>query len=143
MKTHTLIAYGVIFFGLFVFNGQTAEPVEQLENQRFSGSIRAKGVFGLVAVKGELSFDNGSLCWTVEQSSDCAPYRTEVENGPQKFYASYRIENDERVEWSGTFNGNSISQVTALWTRTSGDFIHDLFLPKKVMMKFTPDSPSR
>ncbi len=143
MKTHISIAFNIILCGLFAFDGQATETFEQRENQRFSGSIRAKGLFGLVAVKGMLSFDSGNLCWTVEQSTDCAPYRTEDENGAHKFYASYLIENDERVEWSGAFNGNSLSHVTALWTRTPGDFIHDLLLPKKVTMKFTPDSPSR
>ena len=41
------------------------------------------------------------------------------------------------VDWSGTYNGESVSNVKAIWTRTEeDDFIHDLFLPDVVTLVF-------
>lgn len=109
-----------------------------LDGKSFDGSIRARGIIGLFSVKGKLSFDDGMLVWTVKESKDIGPYQaSEVEDGIN-FTAQLSIENNETVEWSGLFDGQSVQNVQAVWTRQKGDFVHDLLLPKQVTLDFTP-----
>lgn len=110
-----------------------------IDGLEVDGRIRARGVMGLVSVPGTLSFREGLLVWAAQDTIDCTPYTlTPVEDG-YHFAAQYRIENDEHVSWSGWTDGQTVRDVTAIWTRVEGDFIHDLLLPERVTMRFTPD----
>ncbi len=110
-----------------------------LEGKSFPGSIRAKGLIGLVSVKGTLSFNEGSLVWTVDSTNDTAPYKLEEFDGSVKFTSRMPTQDGEYVDWSGVYDGKTLSDVTALWTRGKGDFIHDLLLPDVVTLVFTPE----
>lgn len=104
------------------------------------GRIRANGLVGLVSVPGTLFFADGQLVWQARDTRDCAPYTLTPDGDAMRFTAHYRIENDEHVRWSGWTDGTRVRDVTAVWTRVEGDFVHDLFLPDEVLMVFTPDA---
>jgi hypothetical protein len=117
--------------------GKPKQVSHALDGLTFDGSVRARGIIGLFSVKGNLSFANGQLIWAVKDSKDIGPYQiTEVEGGIS-FKANLTIENNEQVEWSGFYDGNTLYDVQAIWTRNKGDFVHDLFLPKQVTLDFT------
>ncbi len=108
-----------------------------LEGRSFKGHIRAKGIVGLFKVKGTLSFKDGLLIWTVDNSQDSAPYQV-VQNGDFLTFSSLVCsDNNTYVDWSGTFDGKSISNVIAVWNRAKEeDFVHDIFLPDVVTFIF-------
>ena len=114
--------------------------VEGLDGLTVPGSIRARGVFGMFSVRGTLSFRDGELIWTARGDEDTGPYLLTETDGQFAFSAEHSIENDERVRWSGSSNGQTVSNVTAVWTRAEGDWVHDLFLPEQVTLEFTPGS---
>jgi hypothetical protein len=110
-----------------------------IDGLEVEGRIRARGVVGLVSVPGTLSFRDGALVWAAQDTIDCSTYNlTPAEDG-YRFAAEYRIENDEHVSWSGWTDGLAVRDVTAVWTRVEGDFIHDLLLPEQVTLHFRPD----
>jgi hypothetical protein len=108
-----------------------------LDGLSFDGSVRARGIIGLFSVNGNLSFADGQLIWTVKDSKDTGPYHTTEVEGGLNFNAKLSIENNEQVEWSGFYDGKTLHNVYAVWTRNKGDFVHDLFLPKQVTLDFT------
>ncbi len=111
----------------------------KLEGKSFQGRIRATGIIGLFSVKGTLSFKDGLLVWSVKGSGDSAPYETEEADGVLRFTSHVPEEGGSYIDWSGTYDGESVSNVKAIWTRAEEeDFIHDLFLPDVVTMLFTP-----
>lgn len=116
-----------------------AHEAAGIDGLAVDGRIRARGVMGLVSVPGTLSFREGLLVWAAQDTIDCSPYTLTPVEGGYQFAAEYRIENDEHVSWSGWTDGESVRDVTAVWTRVEGDFIHDLLLPEQVTMRFTPD----
>ncbi len=128
----------VLIFGASGAQKAHGPPENALDGKSFDGSIRAKGVIGIVSVKGTLAFENGQLIWMVNGSKDIAPYQVDHVEGELVFSAQAPAENGEFVNWSGTFDGETIHNVTAKWTRVEGDIIHDLFLPDVVTMVFTP-----
>lgn len=109
-----------------------------LDNKTFNGCVRASGIVGLICVDGVLSFKNGQLYWTVDDSVDKANFQLTPAEDFVSFSASYTIENNESVEWSGKYNGTIVYDVKALWTRQPGDWVHDMFLPDVVTMMFKP-----
>ncbi|MBT8142620.1 MAG: hypothetical protein HKN88_05480 [Gammaproteobacteria bacterium] len=109
-----------------------------LDGQSYDGSIRAKGIMGLISVKGTLSFDDGMLVWEAKGSKDTAPYETLAVEGGMAFAATAVIENNETVAWSGIVDGDQLKNARAIWTRQKGDLVHDLLLPDQVTMLFTP-----
>ena len=111
-----------------------------IEGKSFHGHIRAKGILGMVSVKGTLSFENGRLVWTARDQRDSAPYTVEELNGTVKFTAHVPLTGDTYVDWNGTYDGVSVSQVHVIWNRSEEqDFIHDLFLPDVVKLVFRQD----
>lgn len=116
-----------------------SNPDLTLDNKSFPGCVRASGIVGLFCVDGVLSFKGGQLYWSVEDSVDKADYLLKPGEGFINFSASYTIENNETVDWSGKYNGTRVYDVQAVWTRQPGDWIHDLFLPDVVTMKFKPE----
>ena len=110
-----------------------------LDGLAVHGDIRAEGMAGLVSVRGRLSFRAGQLVWTVDGQSDTGPYQTEMTETGLAFSAEHVLENDERVFWTGRYDGARFRDVTAEWVRVEGDFIHDLLLPERVTLSFTPD----
>jgi hypothetical protein len=119
--------------------GVIIAPCPALDGLIVHGRIRAQGIFGLMSVPGTLSFQNGRLLWTVEGSMDSGPYQLVGSDGACSFSARHAIENGEQVQWSGWSDGWTVTDVTAVWTRTRGDFVHDLLLPEQVTLEFTPD----
>ena len=104
------------------------------------GRVRARGLIGLVSVPGELSFQGGMLVWATGDSEDVGPYAVSATDCLLAFTAEHVIENGEHVRWSGVSDGRTVSDVTAIWTRVEGDFVHDLLLPEQVTLDFTPDA---
>jgi hypothetical protein len=108
-----------------------------LEGKSFKGHIRAKGIVGLFKVKGTLSFQEGLLVWTVENSRDSAPYKFQQKDGVLSFSSHVLNDNNTYVDWSGTYDGKTISNVIAVWNRAKEeDFVHDFFLPDMVTFVF-------
>lgn len=105
----------------------------------FHGKIKADGIYGLIGVKGTLSFEDGFLIWSAKGSHDKIEYSWESVDGGIKFYAKAPIGNGETIEWSGVYDGKTIINVKAAWTRQKGDFIHDLLLPDVLTLTFTPN----
>lgn len=103
------------------------------------GRIRARGIVGIVSVRGVLSFRDGMLIWTVGESEDSGPYVLSGADCRFRFTAEHITKDNEHVRWSGISDGRSVTDVTAVWTRVEGDFVHDLLLPERVTLDFTPD----
>lgn len=119
-----------------------AGPVRELdlEGESFDGRIRARGILGLFRVRGTLSFDDGLLVWSARGSNESAPYEVERHGGLLRFSATVDVEGGSHVDWSGTYDGKTLLEVRAVWTRVDeDDFVHDLFLPDVVTLIFTPD----
>lgn len=55
-----------------------------------------------------------------------------------EFAARYLTEDDEHVRWSGSSDGRAVTNVTAVWTRAEVNLVHDLLLPRQVVLEFTP-----
>lgn len=121
---------------------QPAEDGLHLDGLAIPGEIRAHGVYGAFGVDGVLSFDDGSLCWTVEGERDCAPVELIAGDGYLLFSSEHRGERDERIDWSGRYDGRTLSDVTVLWTRVEGDAVHDLLLPERLVLAFEPSGPA-
>lgn len=113
-----------------------------LDGRSFPGRIRAEGSVGLVSVQGTLSFKEGRLIWAAKDSKDSAPYQKKITDGQVRFTARVEQPSGATVDWSGAFDGDSVSNVKAVWTRAKDDdFFHDLFLPAVVTLIFKPDAP--
>lgn len=110
-----------------------------LDGVSVNGRVRAQGLIGLVSVPGTLSFRDGQLIWVVEGDSDTSAYTSWHHDGMVEFRAEQEIDTGERVVWSGRYNGVQVQDVTAVWYRNEGDFVHDLLLPDRVTLNFTPD----
>ncbi|WP_420434769.1 hypothetical protein [Hyphobacterium sp.] len=121
------------------------DPVETtttgagLDGRSVSGRIRARGPAGLFSVPGTLSFRGGNLVWLARGNADSGPYQWRETGDAIEFRAEHVIENGERAIWSGSFDGTRFHDVTAVWVRVEGDWVHDLLLPDRVVMEFTPD----
>ncbi len=152
MRTLILVAVIACFVALTsTASAQTlgTEPVqsetnpdtraEHLDGIVVPGSIRARGVFGMFRVGGTLSFRDGMLIWAARGEENAGPYSLTGTDGQFEFSAEHLIENDEHVRWSGSFDGQTATNVTAVWTRVEGDWVHDLLLPEQVTLEFTPD----
>jgi hypothetical protein len=121
------------------------EPVAglELDGQAFEGRIRATGLLGLFSRRGTLAFQDGVASWRVrggdEQAFPPAPYTTTRVGDTLEFRAIMPGRAGDHVDWSGRYDGHQLQDVRAVWTRVSGDAIHDLFLPDLVTLRFTPD----
>ena len=92
---------------------------------------------GLFSVKGTLSFKDGLMIWSARGSHDTAPYEIETTDGVLRFTSHVPLGGGNYVDWSGTFDGESVSNVKAVWSRAEEeDFIHDLFLGDVVTLIF-------
>lgn len=132
-----LFASMALVTSLSAFAGKSTQAY-YLEGKSFTGKIRAQGFIGFIKVTGQLSFKNKRLIWQVKNEIDTGPYKIETTNNGLIFSARVQMANGEHVDWQGHYDGKSLAQVKAIWTRIEGDFIHDLFLPKIVTMVFTP-----
>lgn len=111
----------------------------ELDGRSFPGSIRARGIAGLFGVDGTLSFSNGELTWEAQGSRDTAPYEAELVDGQLLFQSLLPADDGTSVAWSGTFDGVSLRDVEARWSRaTEEDAVHDFFLGDVVTLDFTP-----
>lgn len=113
----------------------TANP---LAGQSFAGEVRAKGIYGLVGVNGNLTFESGKLVWATKDSSESGDYEINYKDGLWHFSSYYTIENEEGVQWRGKFDGEKLMDVEIIWSRQPGDWVHDLLLPKQLTLTFTP-----
>ena len=111
-----------------------------LDGISINGQVRAQGLIGLFSVPGILMFSDGQLIWIVEGDADAGVYASWSNDGNIEFWAEHRIDNGESVVWSGRYKGSEFQDVTAVWNRTEGDFVHDLLLPDRVILHFTPDA---
>lgn len=147
MKIHSHIKYAIIIaltlllwlYSTALANSSQVEESLSLEGRVFKGKIRAQGFLGLFKVAGTLSFQDNFLTWRVDDEIDTGLYKITPKNGLIHFSAHVKMANGESVDWQGYFNGTSLMQVRAIWTRIEGDFIHDLILPPVVTMIFLPE----
>ncbi|MCK7593540.1 hypothetical protein [Pseudomarimonas salicorniae] len=142
---------GLVGFGLAIGCAAEQLPADpapdgedralSLEGRTFDGRIRARGLFGLVRVRGTLSFEAGQLVWQAQGSRETAPYQVETRNGILLFSARVIHPDGSFVDWAGIFDGERLRGVVALWDRSQEkDFIHDLLLPTQVTLEFSPDA---
>jgi hypothetical protein len=155
MKVHTHIKYAIIialtlllwfystalasFNPIYLQISNQKNETPSLEGKTFKGKVKAKGLLGLFKVSGTLSFQDNLLTWQVDDEVDTGVYKIIPKNGLIHFSAHVKMTSGESVDWQGYFNGTSLIQVSAIWTRVEGDFIHDLFLPPVVTMIFLPE----
>ncbi len=118
---------------------QESSHIARLDGLVVPGKIRARGIVGIVSVRGTLSFREWMLVWQAQGDEEQGPYSVTEQDGILAFHSEYLIENDEQVRWSGTADGQTVSDVTVIWTRVKGDAVHDLLLPDQVTLDFTPD----
>lgn len=110
-----------------------------LDGRSFDGRIRAKGIWGVFSHQGNIEFKQGKLIWKVnEADKDYAPatYTTQRVGDKLVFSALMLGKNGDQVIWSGTYDGKTLSEVTAKWKRQKGDWVHDALLPDVVTMIF-------
>ena len=134
-----LLTITMIIFTLCNLASAEQSQTLSLDGQSFEGKIHARGIyslFGLIKVRGTLSFENDSLLWSVDGSDDRIPFQSSIENDMLSFSAEAFIENDEKIEWLGTFDGERVRNVEVTWIRQEGDFVHDLLLPETVILQF-------
>lgn len=102
------------------------------------GHIKARGAIGVFSVPGTVSFQEGMLVWTAQGTHDVGPYMISQRDGTIAFTARHGLENAEHVFWRGFSDGETLYDVTAVWTRQEGDLVHDALLPKQVTLDFKP-----
>jgi len=110
-----------------------------LDGISINGQVRAQGLIGLFSVPGILMFSDGQLIWIVEGDADAGAYVSWRNEGEIVFRAEHKIDNGESVVWTGRYDGEEFQGVTAVWSRIEGDFVHDLLLPDRVALDFTPE----
>lgn len=122
-----------------VFNNDNiSKELVSLEGHTFKGVIRTTGLLGLFGVNGVLSFNGGLLIWQVDDQKESGQYQIKKSNNVLKFTCRVFEKNGTYVDWSGEFDGQSLSNVKAIWTRIDeDDFFHDLFLSDIVSFTFT------
>jgi len=86
-----------------------------------------------------LTFINGNLNWIVDEEIDSAPYKITKQNDIFHFTSKVINNDGDIVNWRGSYDGNTVINVEAVWIRKKGDFIHDLLLPNKVTLLFSPN----
>lgn len=131
------IIISVLFFFASEVHSENTQNNLTLENKSFKGSVKAKGIAGLFSVNGHLSFEKGLLIWSTDDSTDIGKFEIHEHQDGIQFKATITTVNNEKVEWSGIYDGDSLYGVEALWTRNKGDFFHDLLLPDVVTLVFT------
>ncbi|GAA0869649.1 hypothetical protein GCM10009116_14850 [Brevundimonas basaltis] len=119
--------------------GEAAVDTPELENLSVPGRVRARGIYGLFSVAGVLSFQGGRLHWTVDGVTESGRYDQSQTADGARFSADYVTRDNERLQWSGYVRNGRLRDVTAIWTRARGDFVHDLLLPRRLTLDFTPD----
>ncbi|MBT3839580.1 MAG: formylglycine-generating enzyme family protein [Candidatus Marinimicrobia bacterium] len=112
-----------------------------LDGKSFKGQIKANGFLGFFKSREKLIFNDGSLITTSSKPHIRLPYQTFQENGKTKFTARGPTDYDGgTIEWTGTYNGESLENVKGDWIRgEKGHFLHDLLLTDVVTWFFTPD----
>ncbi len=110
-----------------------------LDGRSFEGRLRLTGIYRWISGKDTLIFKKGTFSWAggIADGYDPAHYRTTKENGNVIFTVRSKRDGGDYVDWSGVYDGHSLSNVRAVWTRKEKDFGHDLFLPPKVTFTFT------
>ncbi len=137
VKMKLMVIYMTAASIVYASNAKEQVVQNPLDGKKFSGEVRAKGIYGLVGVTGELEFYNGQLIWKTKDSLESGDYHVIEQDGIWHFSSRYTIENDEGVYWSGTFDGNTLDEVEIIWSRQPGDWVHDLLLPKQLKLSFT------
>jgi hypothetical protein len=126
---------------LSALSGEWRDPAEAgaaLDGLSVDGHVRARGLAGLFSAPGTLSFRDGLLVWTARGTRDAGAYRVRPVPGGLAFRAEHALANGERAVWAGRHDGTRLHNVSAVWYRVEGDWIHDLFLPDAVTLDFTP-----
>jgi|GEM_PF-1097511 len=149
MKAREIIIFSMLLLSICTpvsaHNRETGDQFQtakwNLDGKSFHGRIRAKGLAGLFSAEGTLSFKGGHLIWSVAETQESAPYQTTSVAKGIVFSARLAGESNTYIDWSGLYDGVSLTDVKAIWTRTEEeDFIHDLFLPDVVELRFTPEN---
>ncbi len=115
----------------------------ELDDLAFRGDIRATGLLGLFGRTGVLAFQDGLATWTVgEGAQDLLPacYRVSKAQDGSRFRITMKGRDGGTVEWRGLYDGSTVRDVEAVWTRRKGDFVHDLLLPDAVLLRFTAEA---
>ncbi len=119
------------------------EPPISLDGKSFIGELKATNTWLRIGVKGSIHFEAGHFYWATEKNDDdiqTASYRLEPLGDHVIFTARVaEAENSQDfIDWQGQFDGQTVSEVKATWTRIEKDFIHDLMLPDQVIFQFKP-----
>ena len=110
-----------------------------LDGKSFSGELRvARGLFRWIRVEDSFSFENGMIVWESGLGGGYkqVPFETSYIDEKLMFKARFFREEGDFVDWTGVYDGESISEVKGIWTRVEDDFVHNLLLPAKVNFLF-------
>ncbi len=137
-------------------NASVAEESEisrPLDGQAFEGRYKvASGFYRFISVKLTIIFSDEHFHWLTgpEEGYHPVSYTTTRGNGTLQFTARLARKEGDSVEWSGNWEGKTLTNVSAVWTRLEKDFVHDLFLSSAVKFVFIPqhahpyyESPSK
>ena len=119
-------------------------PAGPLDGRSFDGLLKAKGLLELMRGRTSLDFEQGTLAWSAGEDFAPAPYETRRQDGLLVFTAraSGRPDGqypDDHVDWSGVYDGESVRDVEAVWTRGKGrSRLLDVLLPGVVCFVFLP-----
>ncbi|NNF66820.1 MAG: hypothetical protein HKM98_04865 [Gammaproteobacteria bacterium] len=96
-------------------------------------------VFGSKVV---LEFSHGIFTWVNGEDFEPAKYEATISDNKVYFsvHAVGRQGGDfsaDYVDWSGSFDGKTLNDVTAVWTRNGrGNWLYNFLLPDVVRFKF-------
>ncbi len=112
-----------------------------LDGKSFVGKLKAKNTWLRIGVKGSIHFEAGQFYWTTgkkDQDIQTAPYQLHQSGSHVIFTARVpeSLDSQDFVDWQGQYDGHTLSNVQAIWTRVEKDFIHDLMLPELVTFQF-------
>ena len=124
-----------------VVEAQNSQPLS-LEGKSFSGELKvAKGLFRWIQVEDSFFFENGMIVWESGLGGGYKPVPFETSSIDENlmFKARFFREEGDFVDWTGVYDGESISEVKGVWTIVEDDFVHNLLLPEKVNFLFIED----
>ena len=110
-----------------------------LDGKSFEGKLKVeKGFFRWITVKETITFKDGNFFWASGERGGYqpTPYKAKEIVGSVVFTVRSSREEGDYIDWIGTYDGESLKNVTAVWTRIEKDFVHDLLLPQKVTFTF-------
>ncbi|MBC8259380.1 MAG: hypothetical protein H8E38_10210 [SAR324 cluster bacterium] len=114
----------VVFLLLLNFSlsasGTELPPKIMLDGMSFQGELKVvNGFFTWISVDDTIVFEEGNFFWSsgVDGGYKPVPYKIELKNAKIIFTVHSGREEGDYVDWTGFYDGGSLDNVTAVWTR--------------------------